>query len=73
MCGPFIVNRLIEQRRPSYMKMKSVGNCVCGTKGCNKSTKIIVDFELGFSAGFRKDCAERLEQQRLTTKVTDTI
>ena len=53
--------------------MISVGNRTCGTKGCNKAAKIKVDFELGFSAGFCKDCAERLKQQRLAIKVTDII
>jgi hypothetical protein len=38
------------------MKMVSVGNSVCGSDGCNKAVKTKVDFELGFSAGFCKDC-----------------
>jgi hypothetical protein len=55
------------------MKMVSVGNRICGSNGCNKDAKRKVDFELGFSAGFCKNCAERLQQQGLTIKVTDII
>ena len=55
------------------MKMVSVGNPVCGSNGCNKAVEAKVDFELGFSAGFCKGCAERLKQQGLTVKVTDII
>jgi hypothetical protein len=55
------------------MKMVSVGNPVCGSNGCNKAVKTMVDFELGFSAGFCKDCVERLKQQGLAFKVTDII
>jgi hypothetical protein len=55
------------------MKMVSVRNPVCGGNGCNRDVKKRVDFELGFSAGFCEDCAERLKQQGLTAKVTDII
>ena len=44
------------------MKMASVGNLICGSNGCNKDVKTKVEFELGFSAGFCKDCSERFKQ-----------
>ena len=53
------------------MKIVSVENCICGSKGCDKEAKKKVGFELGFSAGFCENCAINLQRQGLTIKVTD--
>jgi hypothetical protein len=55
------------------MKIASVGNRICGRNGCNRDAKRKVEFGLGFSAGFCKDCANDLKRQGLTIKVTDII
>lgn len=54
------------------MKIISVGNQICGSNGCEKEANRKVEFGLGFSAGFCKDCADDLMHQGLTIRVAET-